>query len=70
MAMRDVYDVVGMLDAGDPHRDAIELYNKIDHGTDCRYTSHRLHLRVSEGLHFKKSIKKCRQGSFLRIPSD
>ena len=37
MAMRDVYDVVGMLDAADPHRDAMELYNKIDPGSDCRY---------------------------------
>lgn len=51
MAMRDVYDLVGMLDAGDPHKDAMELYHKMGHGSDCRY---RCFLTRSEGLHFKK----------------
>ena len=36
MAVRDVYDLVGLLGAADPHRDAMELYGRIDHGSDCR----------------------------------
>ena len=36
IAVRDVYDLVGLLGAADPHRDAMELYSRIDHGSDCR----------------------------------
>ena len=36
IAMRDVYDAAGLLGAADPHRDAIRLYNAIQHGADCR----------------------------------
>jgi hypothetical protein len=36
LAIRDVYDILGLLASSDPHKEAMQLFNSIEHGKDCR----------------------------------